>query len=926
MPPLLRRRSVLDFVSAREEFDANGHASPPTPAGAKRFSLLKLRNFSEPQLASPARLNPDEDEVPPLPPQPNGPPTILKTVPTLERPANGEQEPQPDKRSVTQPKKHPGTMKRAKSKTSFRRWPRLQSNKSSGLADLERLAQLNAPPLYGDESSSALALPISDPRASESSRSDGSSASFADHVYGQTTTTTQTVSTTHTTFFKLPRGMKRNSLLPRSSPSPAESELATPRASGVRSATELGSPVSRQKADSTPTKLGQSPSPRAMLARGALSFAEPGLGLFRTDSTRSRQSSGASPLQQQQQPPPWPISGQSSWSASSPGERRLSDGDTSAPQLERDSTSTSGRPSLGGIFHLARFRQNSEPRPSRRGSPTSRSDSFNVPRAQLTIPEREDGETPGKYLERLEAAVSRSMIASILSKSADPFAHAVLRSYTRRFPFFGEPIDMSLRKFILEAELPKETQQVDRVIQAFADRYNECNPGIFLWPDQAYIVAFSLMMLHTDVFNKNNKRKMQKLDYIKNTSGQHVADEILACFYDNICYTPFVHCEEDADLRVMQVQPKRKKLKEGSNQKPGLMHPYNLIVDQKLDQLRPNLKHILSCDDPYNYRGTADLDPVYLQRAFTHTGILQIISARSRPSAFEERQINSSPSPMDTRAGIIDLKITKVGVLWRKSPRRKTARSPWQEWGAILTGSQLYLFKNSHWAKGLLNQFLSQQKPGQPRTPVIFKPPLLQFKPDALIKTDTSVALIDSTYSRHRNGFTFFRPNGEEEVLLADNEAERNDWLALINYAAAFRAAGVRIRGMLGGNDEDLRRQDPQSTSSHSDQLPSGEVAVVRNEVSPQLQSQIMATRRHVMVQKITELERHLTETNKHLDALLRNARHLLVLAPIGPKTREDVVQAAMRADSLIRWYRREIWRMNCYRDILVMDILQSDD
>ena len=38
------------------------------------------------------------------------------------------------------------------------------------------------------------------------------------------------------------------------------------------------------------------------------------------------------------------------------------------------------------------------------------------------------------------------------------------------------------------------------------------------WPDQAYYIAFSLIMLHTDFFNKNNKYKMQKADYVKNTS------------------------------------------------------------------------------------------------------------------------------------------------------------------------------------------------------------------------------------------------------------------------------------------------------------------------------------------------------------------------------------------------------------------------
>lgn len=35
------------------------------------------------------------------------------------------------------------------------------------------------------------------------------------------------------------------------------------------------------------------------------------------------------------------------------------------------------------------------------------------------------------------------------------------------------------RKLLMEVELPSETQQIDRVLQAFADRYHECNPFIY---------------------------------------------------------------------------------------------------------------------------------------------------------------------------------------------------------------------------------------------------------------------------------------------------------------------------------------------------------------------------------------------------------------------------------------------------------------
>lgn len=550
------------------------------------------------------------------------------------------------------------------------------------------------------------------------------------------------------------------------------------------------------------------------------------------------------------------------------------------------------------------------------------------------VPEREEGDTPGKYLERLEAAVARSMIAGILSKSADPFAQAVLRSYTRRFPFFGEPIDMSLRKFLLEAELPKETQQVDRVIQAFADRYHECNPGIFMSPDQAYIIAFSLMMLHTDAFNKNNKRKMQKHDYIKNTSGQQVSDDVLGCFYDNICYTPFVHYEEEVDIngeRVLPFKPKKSKIKgaitDSGKKVTGPVDPYNLLVEQKLDMLRPAIKESIMMEDPYNYRASqAELDPNYLQRAFTHTGVLQIISQRSRPTAYEGQFMNAdAPKPEEMQPGIIDIKITKVGTLWRKAAKKKKARSPWQEWGAILTGSQLYLFKNAHWVKSLLHQFISAQRHGHPRIPVVFKPPLQEFKPDALIKTDHAVALVDYTYNRHKHAFTFVGPGGQEEVFLADNETELNDWLGLINYAAAFRAAGVRIRGMVGGAEEDPRARDIRRLDSNrSGQSTGGDVAIQNRTLSPQLQRQVMAARRQIMVMKISETTKEVADASRQLEHMLRNARHLQILAPIAPKTRDDIIHAAAHTDAMIKWTRRDIWRMKCHKDILAMDVQQD--
>lgn len=548
------------------------------------------------------------------------------------------------------------------------------------------------------------------------------------------------------------------------------------------------------------------------------------------------------------------------------------------------------------------------------------------------MPQRQEGDTPAKYLVRLEEAVSRGAVAAVLSKSDDEFSKNVLRSYMRGFKFFGDPLDMSIRKLLMEAELPKETQQIDRVLQAFANRYHECNPGIYASPDEAYFIAFSLLILHTDVFNKNNKHKMQKLDYTKNARGTGVADEVLECFYDNILYTPFIHVEDDVDIngeRIVAHNSRKNPLSRSSTdvirrKTNEPVDPYTLILDNRLDSLRPSLKDVMELDDPYSYLGTVQsLNLADLHKTFFRTGVLQIVSSRSRPEAFMSPETTTNPA--EAHPGVVDIKITKVGMLWRKDMKKKKARSPWQEWGAILTGSQLYFFRNTGWVRSLMHQCNSHHKHGLAGSPCVFKPPLEQFKPDVLISTEDAVALLDSTYKKHKHALVFVRHGGFEETLLAENEGEMNDWLSKLNYAAAFRSAGVRMRGLIGGHYDGqrtraMRRMDSDSTT-RSVQSPTGEVTISTSRIDPLLAQQIKEARRQIMVHKIAEAEEKLDAARKQLDMHLRNARHLQVLAPIQDRTRQQLVLAAGAMAAKIKWVRMEMWRIRCHKDILALDL-----
>lgn len=48
-----------------------------------------------------------------------------------------------------------------------------------------------------------------------------------------------------------------------------------------------------------------------------------------------------------------------------------------------------------------------------------------------------------------------------------------------QFDFTRLALDVALRMLLMRMSLPKETQQIDRVIEAFSQRYETCEPGLF---------------------------------------------------------------------------------------------------------------------------------------------------------------------------------------------------------------------------------------------------------------------------------------------------------------------------------------------------------------------------------------------------------------------------------------------------------------
>ncbi|AOW02503.1 hypothetical protein LXG23DRAFT_22980 [Yarrowia lipolytica] len=503
--------------------------------------------------------------------------------------------------------------------------------------------------------------------------------------------------------------------------------------------------------------------------------------------------------------------------------------------------------------------------------------------------------TPKEYMAAIRQLNMHGQTAALLCSRDSDFYRECMAIYSSEFDFTTDPIDMALRKFLMYVVLPKEAQQIDRILDAFATRYDECNPGIYADAELAYVVAFSLMILHTDSFNKSNKHKMQKSDYINNTFAEGVSPDILECFYDNITYTPFVHTEEEPghDKKTLVAQKKTSSFNIRSDK--NLIDPYALILEGKLDSIRPSLDDALSQDCPYSYEAPESRDAFHAVRlAFSNGASLQLTSSRSRPGAFLSQDTTDNPLMADP--GVIDIKIAKVGILFRKEQKRvlSTARSIWKEWGAILTASQLYLFKETQWIKSILKDLEAGRHVISAND---------QFHPTITLSTTGMVALRNSSTSAppktsRKVPFVLSAKSLGQEWIAAASETDTAEWTHLINYSAAFASHSINPNPGTGLNSS----------------------------LTAALSQDIHTSRRLAMVDALHTLEEKVGAVEIEVDGLLRNARHLKLMAPIQQRTRYHVNFCAARLSAKLDWQWLDLTKYQSYRLVLTKELEEEQE
>lgn len=125
----------------------------------------------------------------------------------------------------------------------------------------------------------------------------------------------------------------------------------------------------------------------------------------------------------------------------------------------------------------------------------------------------------------------------------------ILREFFSAFHFSPETsIDSALRQVLESFRLPGEAQQIDRIMECFAAIYYPAAKDTFVSQDACYVLAFSTLMLNTDLHNPQVKHKMSLPDFLRNNrginDGQDVDEAYLTRLYHSIRTREIVMPEE----------------------------------------------------------------------------------------------------------------------------------------------------------------------------------------------------------------------------------------------------------------------------------------------------------------------------------------------------------------------------------------------
>lgn len=204
----------------------------------------------------------------------------------------------------------------------------------------------------------------------------------------------------------------------------------------------------------------------------------------------------------------------------------------------------------------------------------------------------------------------------------EKFNMEVMYAYVDQFDFYGMEIVSAIRLFLEKFRLPGEAQKIDRLMEKFAARYHELNkrfasatsqddtatsspqPNVKFKPknktqrlikdyyfesaDSVYVLAYSIIMLQTDLHSTNIKKKITKEEYIRMNRGinenKDLPDEFLISIFDHVA-------ESEIKLRGGNQQLVGNKTQRAETEKQRRLL-YNMEIEQVTQTARSLMESV----------------------------------------------------------------------------------------------------------------------------------------------------------------------------------------------------------------------------------------------------------------------------------------------------------------------------------------------
>jgi brefeldin A-inhibited guanine nucleotide-exchange protein len=163
-------------------------------------------------------------------------------------------------------------------------------------------------------------------------------------------------------------------------------------------------------------------------------------------------------------------------------------------------------------------------------------------------------ESVALFLKNYQDRLDKAAVGEYLGREREyenGFCLKVLHEYVELMDFTGMAFDLAIRYFLSGFRLPGEAQKIDRLMEKFAERYYIQNRDTFASADMAFILAFSTIMLQTNLHNPaiREDKRMTKEQFIKQNKGissdGELSDDMLCEIYDRIAAQPIEITQSD---------------------------------------------------------------------------------------------------------------------------------------------------------------------------------------------------------------------------------------------------------------------------------------------------------------------------------------------------------------------------------------------